>query len=131
MGAGKMFLKKGNHLPRNSNHGQAYAEAIAEALRTELGGSHRATKTLMRWTGASDRTAKNWLSGCCGPSGDHLVRLAKESDTVLATILGLADRNQHMVGADLLAIRQTLLEVVQLIDGLFEVQEMGVQQSLR
>src|SRR3954470_9728766 len=98
-----MFPKTDNKFPEGSapRHG-GYASSIAEALRTELGQSHRATKTVMRWTGASDRTAKNWLSGCCGPSGRHLICLARESDTVLATVLGLAGRNRHMVGADLL-----------------------------
>lgn len=114
-----MFRKKGNKFPdAQAPAGVAYASSIADALRTELGQSHRATKTLMRWTGASDRTAKNWLSGCCGPSGGHLIQLARESDTVLAAILGLAGRNRHMVGADLLQIREALITATELIDGL-------------
>lgn len=111
-----MFPKTGRKFPDASRPSDAYARAIAEALRTELGQSHRATKTLMRWTGASDRTAKNWLSGCCGPSGHHLVRLARESDIVLATMLALAGRNHHMVGAELLRIRASLAQTVHLID---------------
>jgi hypothetical protein len=111
-----MFPKAGNKVPRRSRPGHAYAEAIAEALRTELGATHRATKTLMRWTGASERTAKNWLSGRCGPSGYHLVQLARESDIVLATLLALAGRNHHMVGAELLKMRDDLDRIVQLID---------------
>jgi hypothetical protein len=72
----------------------------------------------MRWTGASDRTAKNWLSGNCGPSGDHLVNLARESDTVLAALLDLAGRHQHVVGLELLVIRDRLVATLQLIDTL-------------
>jgi hypothetical protein len=72
----------------------------------------------MGWTGASDRTAKNWLGGSCGPSGNYLIQLARESDTVLATLLGLAGRNQHMVGADLLTIRTALVAAIELVDGL-------------
>lgn len=114
-----MFRKRGNKLPTpGSRQSDSYAASIADALRTELGQSHRATKTLMRWTGASDRTAKNWLTGCCGPSGDHLIQLARESDTVLAALLGLAGRNQHMVRADLLSIRSALMAATELIDGL-------------
>jgi len=111
-----MLRKKGKRLPERARSGDSYATAIADALRTELGGSHRATKTVMRWTGASERTVKNWLSARCGPSGDHLIRLARESDTVLATVLALADRNHHMVGADILRIRDSLHDVVRLID---------------
>lgn len=114
-----MFRKRGNKFPKAPTLGDdAYASSIADALRTELGQSHRATKTLMRWTGASDRTAKNWLSGAYGPSGRHLIQLTRESDTVLATFLGLAGRNRHMVGADLLQIRAALATASKLIDEL-------------
>ena len=47
----------------------AYRKAIADTLRRELGHTHQAIKTVMRWTGASERTAKYWLSGERGPSG--------------------------------------------------------------
>jgi hypothetical protein len=46
----------------------------------------------MRWTGASERTAKYWLSGERGPSGEHLILLAQHSDAVLETILTMAMR---------------------------------------
>ena len=70
----------------------AYREAIAEALRRELGPTHQAIKTVMRWTGASELTAKYWLSGERGPSGEHLIRLAQHSDAVLITTLTMAGR---------------------------------------
>ena len=70
----------------------AYRKAIADTLRRELGHTHQAIKTVMRWTGASERTAKYWLSGERGPSGEHLIRLAQHSDAVLITILTLAER---------------------------------------
>lgn len=70
----------------------AYRRAIADVLRRELGPTHQAIKTLMRWTGASERTAKYWLSGERGPSGEHLIQLAMHSDAVLMMILTMADR---------------------------------------
>ena len=70
----------------------AYRKAIADALRRELVPTHQAIKTVMRWTGASERTAKYWLSGERGPSGEHLIRLAQHSDAVLITILTMAER---------------------------------------
>lgn len=69
-----------------------YRKAIADALRRELGPTHQAIKTAMRWTGASERTAKYWLSGERGPSGEHLILLAQHSDAVLLTILTMAER---------------------------------------
>ena len=70
----------------------AYRKAISDTLRRELGHTHQAIKTVMRWTGASERTAKYWLSGERGPSGEHLIRLAQHSDAVLITILTMAER---------------------------------------
>jgi hypothetical protein len=69
-----------------------YREAVAAALRAELGPTHQAIKTAMRWTGASERTVKYWLSGERGPSGEHLILLAQHSDAVLMTILTMAER---------------------------------------
>jgi hypothetical protein len=88
-----MFPKAGKDIPELvSGAGSNYAGAVAEALRTELGDSHRAHKTLMRWTGANERTAKNWLSGVNGPSGEHLIRLMRNSDRVFDCVLMLSDR---------------------------------------
>ncbi len=69
-----------------------YRGAIALALHTELGSTHRAIKTAMRWTGASERTVKYWFAGERGPSGEHLVFFARHSDAVLIVLLALADR---------------------------------------
>ena len=69
-----------------------YRRAIADALRRDLGPTHQAIKTAMRWTGASERTAKYWLSGERGPNGEHLILLAQHSDAVLISILTMAGR---------------------------------------
>jgi len=64
----------------------------AIALRDELGSTHRAIKTAMRWTGASERTVKYWIAGERGPSGEHLIALARHSDIIFRMVLMLADR---------------------------------------
>ena len=69
-----------------------YRKAVAAALRAELGLTHQAIKTAMRWTGASERTVKYWLSAERGPSGEHLILLAQHSDAVMLTILTMAER---------------------------------------
>ena len=89
--------QKGNGLPK-SGQGVAHfysrrpvmclrARLIAEALASELKGTRRAIKTVAKWTGASERTAKNWLSGRRGPSGQHLIALLGKSDALLERIL--------------------------------------------
>ena len=90
-----MFPKKGKTLlgpPKTPASPGTYAETIGVALREELGDSHQAVKKLVRWTGASERTAKNWLAGRSGPSGTHLVRLIRHSDRALHAVLYLARR---------------------------------------
>lgn len=69
-----------------------YRRAIAMALHAELGSTHRAIKSAMRWTGASERTVKYWFQGERGPSGEHLVSLARHSEAILIVMLVLADR---------------------------------------
>lgn len=102
-----------------------YASAIASALRTELGQTHQATKTIMKWTGVSDRTAKNWLSGAYGPSGNHLIQLACESDAILNTLLVMAGRQQYLIGADLLAIREALIQATSRIEAVIAASAAG------
>ena len=64
-----------------------YSSRVRQALRDDLGGSRMAAKLIMRWTGASNRTARNWLNGAASPSGYHLICLARESDAVLGAVL--------------------------------------------
>ena len=88
----------------------AYGKAIADALRRELGPTHQAIKTVMRWTGASERTAKYWLSGERGPSGEHLIRLAQHSDAVLITTLAMAGGDcRRSSGTDVQAVQNGFL----------------------
>lgn len=69
-----------------------YSEAIASALRAELGDTHRAVKTVMKWTGASERAVKNWLSGESGPHGRYLIAILRYSDGAMQTILAASRR---------------------------------------
>jgi hypothetical protein len=71
-----------------------YAKAIQDALRSELGRNSSANKVIQRWTGAGERTVKNWLNGQCGPRGEHLLLLACHSESVFETMLSLADRDR-------------------------------------
>jgi hypothetical protein len=93
---GNEFPKMGNSLPLSGADcaGMRYEHAIALAVRRELGGSNKAIKTLMRRTGASARTVKNWLSGTAGPSGSHLMALMRSSDFVFDAVLKMTDRKQ-------------------------------------
>jgi hypothetical protein len=116
-----MLPKTGKVLPRRYGRGPSkptYAAAVATALRTELGDSHRAIKLVMKWTGASERTAKNWLIGARGPTGEHLVSLVCHSDAVLESFLQLAGREGALVSVKLAYARSKVAEILDSIDNL-------------
>lgn len=105
-----MLPKSGTLLPaRGAKFSERdYAGCIRQALRDELGGSRVAAKSIMRWTGASNRTARNWLNGAACPSGYHLLCLARESDAVLAAILSLSGRPELALSVDIRAVEMAL-----------------------
>lgn len=115
-----MFPKKGKVFPRGAGRHTdvGYALAIATALRNDLGETHQAIKAVMKWTGANERTVKNWFAGSNGPNGQHLAALARHSDAVFEAFLILASRRQALVTKRLVAARDALVDVHRLIDAL-------------
>jgi hypothetical protein len=116
-----MFPKTGKFFPDGDGGGRGevhYAQAIAAALVRDLGTTHQAAKTAMRWTGAHERTVKNWLAARYGPSGRHLIDLMRHSDAVLGTALQLAGRTEAITATGLIALRHRLAETVMQIDEL-------------
>jgi hypothetical protein len=112
-----MLPKKGIVFPNGENLGP-YPQAVAYALKCELGATHQAIKIIRRWTGAGERTVKNWLAGTSGPSGQHLVELIRHSDDVLTVLLILAERQQVVVAQRLVDVRNKLAEAVQEVDAI-------------
>jgi len=113
-----MLPKTGKVLPTDDSEHELiadYATLIAHALKSELGASHQAIKTVMRWTGASERTVKNWFHGTCGPSGEHLILLAQNSDAVFKIFLRLASRQQSLASKKLVEARNAIAEVLELV----------------
>ena len=97
-----MFPKMGNKLHTggvHDPHSISFNVAIAIALKTELGLTHQAIKTVLRWTGASERTVKHWFAGTHAPSGEHLEYLIANSDQVLKTLLERAGRPSSLSNA--------------------------------
>ena len=119
-----MLPKKGIVFPNGENLGP-YPQAIAYALKCELGSTHQAVKIIRRWTGAGERTVKNWLAGISGPSGQHLVDLIRHSDDVLAVLLILAGRKQVVAAQRLVEGRNKLAETVEQMDAMMGKGESG------
>ena len=108
--------EKGHSFSEWRKKSEPYPLAIAYALKSELGSTHQAVKIIMRWTGAGERTVKNWLAGISGPSGQHLVDLMRHSDDVLQVLLILAGRQQTVAVQRLVDLRNKLAEMVEHID---------------
>ncbi len=114
-----MFPKTGNTFQNGgtkTNSQIEYRDTIWAALTGELGGTHQATKTTMRWTGVSERTARNWISGTHAPAGEHLVELMQNSDAVLSAVLALAGRPEAHAFVRLDLVRTELQSMLRAID---------------
>ncbi|MFL9824952.1 hypothetical protein [Rhodoplanes sp. SY1] len=120
------FPKKGKFFPGQdwganggeSPDGRRYAAEIAAALHRALDSTRAGAKTAAGWTGADERTAKNWLSGRYGPSGMHLVALARNSDDVLNAFLAMAGRPDLVASAKLAAAEQAISELLSAVRSL-------------
>lgn len=119
-----MFPKTGKKFPVDvGSSSSTYAALIADVLKSELGNTHQAHKTLMRWTGANERTAKNWLSGSNGPSGEHLLQLMRSSDRVFDFVLRLSHRPAVLSNARLAEVRNSLRVTADLLSEVIELQD--------
>lgn len=112
------FPKRGKFFP-DGNGGSVglpgeriFASEVAAALHRALGPTHAGIKTVAAWTGANERTVKNWFAGRYGPSGEHLAALVQHSDEVLIAFLALAGRQELMVAIKLAAAEQAIMEVL-------------------
>lgn len=91
------------------------SEQIGEALREELGATRRATKTIMRWTGVSDTTARTWLYGRASPGALNLVALAAHSKPVMFVLLNLAGYGNLELGLRLREVETILLRLLAMV----------------
>lgn len=106
-----MFPKSGTRFPKATTISETdFMGRIGAALKDELGSTRQATKTVMRWTMASDRTARNWLNGAVCPSALHFILLARSSPAIWSLLLELADRHEAQLAEDLHAIEVALAQ---------------------
>lgn len=101
------YAGNGRHVPDNW-----FADEIASTLKRSLGDSRAGAKIVASWTGANEKTVKNWFAGRYGPSGEHLVALARHSDEVLEMFLAMAGREGLMVAMKLVAAEQAIEELL-------------------
>lgn len=109
---GKFFPdRNGCPIDESSAEG-GFAGEIAAALHRALGSTHAGIKTAAGWTGANERTVKNWFSGRYGPSGAHLVALAHHSDEIMNSFLRMAGRPDLIVAVKLAVTEDAIADLL-------------------
>ncbi|MBX3582843.1 MAG: hypothetical protein KF810_13190 [Rhizobiaceae bacterium] len=96
---------------------------IAVALNRRLGHTNVAIKTVAAWTGANERTVKNWFAGRYAPSAHHLIALAGKCDDVMEIFLMLACRPELLLAAQLGSARRDLLGALEKLHDLLTERE--------
>lgn len=123
------FPKRGKSFPRYSGRGEAdgnggppeqinFASEIASALDKMLRDGKVRIKTVAAWTGANERTVKNWVSGQYGPCGSHLIVLMRHSDEVLESVLSMAGLHDLRLAEKLMVMEQHMQELASMIRAL-------------
>ena len=116
---GKSFPKRGSAKSSGADrNGSNFALEIASALERTLQDRNTRIKTVAGWTGANERTVKNWLSGLYGPCGAHLVVLVQHSDEVLNAILSMAGRQDLIVAQKVADLDRHVVELSVILKGL-------------
>ncbi len=114
--SGKTFPKLSDKI--SGSDGYEIAAVIAETLRETFGGTRMSVKTVMAYTGAGERTVKNWFQGKNGPNGENLVELVRHSDEVLEVFLLMAGREDILAGKLLIDAGDKLVEMLEIINQL-------------
>ncbi len=114
--SGKTFPRASGRVA--ASYGSEFRAVIAETLRDTFGGTRMSVKTVMAYTGAGERTVKNWFEGKNGPNGENLVELVRHSDEVLEALLLMAGREDILAGKLLVDGRDKLVEMLEIIDQL-------------
>ncbi len=126
--SGKTFRKPSDRVAVIDEYD--FKAVIAETLQYAFGGSRMAIKTVMTYTGAGERTVKNWFGAKNGPNGENLIELVRHSDEVLEAFLLMSGREDILTAKKLVDARNTLAEIFKLIDRLQPSEPPGKPSSV-
>ena len=119
----KFRTKSGKTFPNSSDRIMSsddydFTAFIAETLRDAFGDSGKAVKMVMAYTGAGERTVKNWFQAKNGPNGANLIELVRHSDEVLEAVLFLSGREEILMVKMLADTRSAVVEMLEIMDQL-------------
>lgn len=94
----------------------SFAAMVSTVLRGALGDRPASVKQVARWTGAGERTVKNWFSGSCAPRGHHFCGLVRHCPEMLEAFLNSAGRADRLAFARIEEARQRLRQALAVLD---------------
>ena len=115
------FPKKGNSFHGGGKgrvppgHAKTFAGMVSTVLQESVGGRPSAVKLVARWTGAGERTVKNWFAGSCAPKGDHFRELVRHCPEMLDAFLQSAGRHDQVVLVRIGQIETALREALEAV----------------
>lgn len=115
---GEELPKKGEESPSvrtRQEQAREFTLAIADALKEELARG-ASIKTIMAWTGAGERTVKEWLAGSNAPRAFQVECLMRSSDLVYERLIIRTGRKRVVNREGLEALRAQLTGLVGAID---------------
>lgn len=128
---GEELPKKGGKLPASrtrQQQAQEFTTAISDALKEELARGS-SIKTIMSWTGAGERTVKEWLAGSNAPRAFQLECLFRSSEAVYQSIMLRAGRQPVVTRHKLEALKEQLSRLTGALDAALAEDEQVVGSS--
>lgn len=125
------FPKKGKVFPHGGARNGKFAELVAAVLCRSLGERSSAIKIVVRWTGAGERTVKNWFVAKNAPSGDHFLELVRNCPDMLDEFLAAAGQKERLAGVSVRAARLALVTSILALDKLMDSEDAGGRDDSR
>ena len=112
------FRKTGKFLHNSEGEAgeDAFATMVARVLRGRFKERPASIKIVARWTGASERTVKNWFSGHCAPRGHFFRSLVLNCPEMLDAFLLSVGGGDRLASAKLMEVQRVLKEALAQIE---------------
>ena len=117
------FPETGKVFPNGRASDEKFAKLVASVLCRVLGERSSAIKVVARWTGAGERTVKNWFVAKNAPSGDHFLELVRHCPDMLNEFLAAAGQKERLAGVSVRAARLALVTSILALDKLMETED--------
>lgn len=118
------FPERGNVFPHGGASEEKFAKLVASVLCRALGERSSAIKVVARWTGAGERTVKNWFVAKNAPSGDHFLELVRHCPDMLDEFLAAAGQKERLAGVSVRAARLALVTSILALDKLMDKEDV-------